>query len=105
MALHTLTVAWALEESLFWEARLHALLTDLECFAREAKFISWTPTTFRGTLLVADKALEEALLWWFVVLEKGVVLLGLHDPLPVDVLSIAEIIVLQDSNAPRPDLA
>ena len=98
MALHTLAVARTLEETLFWEARLHALLANLECFAREAEFVSWTPTTFRGTLLVADKSLEEALLWGFVVLQKGVVLLGLHDPLPVYLLCVTEVVVLQDGH-------
>ena len=103
MALHTLAVARTLEEPFFWEARLNALLPNLECLAREAKFVSWTPTTLRGTLLVAHKSLKEALLWGFVVLQKGVVLLRLHDPLPVDLLRVAEVVVLQDGHAARPD--
>lgn len=65
--------------------------------------ISWSPTALRGTLLVADKALKETLLWWFVVLQEGVVLLRLHYPLPVDLLGVAEVVVLQDGHAARPD--
>ena len=39
-----------------------------------------------------------------VVLQESVVLLGLHDLLPVDVLGVAELVVLQDGHAARPDL-
>lgn len=45
-----------------------------------------------------------ALLWRLVVLKEGIVLLGLHDALPVDLLRVAEVVVLQDGHAAGSDL-
>ena len=104
VALHALPVPGGLEEPLLWIAGLHALVEDLEGVAGEAELVAWSPATLWRALLVTHEPLQVALLGGLVVLQQGVVLLALHDPLPVDILSIAEIIVLKDSNAPRPDL-
>ena len=48
-------------------------------------------------------ALHVTLLGWLVVLEQSVVLLRLHDPLPVDVLRKAEVVVLQNGHAAGAD--
>jgi hypothetical protein len=96
---HALTVPWGLKESFLRITRLHALIQDLECVARQAELVAGAPAPFRRALLVAHKALQMALLRRLVILQQSVVLLRFHDSLPVDVFCIAEVIVLQDGHA------
>merc|ERR1719420_1599702 len=69
-----------------------------------AGLVARAPTSFCRALGVTNVAFDVTFLRSLVVLEQGVVGLGLHDLLPADVLRIAQVIVLQNGHAARSDL-
>ena len=104
VTLHAGPVTVAPVEPLGRVTGLHTLCLRHEVLTRETQLVARTPAAFSRALRVTDMALQVTGLRGLVVLQQCVVSLGLHDLLPGDVLSITEVIVLQDGHTARPDL-
>ena len=93
VALHARPVLLALVEALGGVTGLHALGLRHEILAGQTELIAGAPAALARALRVAHVLLLVADLRRLVVLQERVVALGLHDLLPADVLSVAEVII------------